>query len=141
MLRRQHDAAVALVETITASIRKYRDTADAYEISLNLAKLNGLLRIHFAQEDRSLYPAMRVSPDPEVAATAEAFQQEMGDLGQAFATYVGRWGTSSAIAAQFVQFRDESAAVFGALANRIERENHNLYPLADAMTEGVRPAA
>ena len=141
MLRRQHDAAVELVGKIGIAIRNYAHSRDAYEISLKLARLSGLLRIHFAQEDRVLYPAMLNSPDPDVISTAATFVAEMGDIGQKFENYMGRWGSSTAIAADFASFRDETASLFGALANRIERENENLYPLADALEENVRDAA
>jgi hypothetical protein len=132
-LRRQHDAAVALVGDIQRKIGSYRGAADVHAILLSLAKLDGLLRIHFAQEDRSLYPAMISNPDPQVADTAAAYQQEMGELGMAFAKYVARWSGSGSIAGNFPLFRDESASVFAALADRIERENNHLYPLADDM--------
>lgn len=141
MLRRQHDAAVVIVEEISASIYNFREARDAYAIALKLAKLKGLLRIHFAQEDRSLYPAMMASSDAEVAATAATFQKEMGHLGAAFESFADRWSTSAAIAANFDQFREESADLFGKLANRIERENEDLYRLADTIDEGLQPAA
>lgn len=141
MLRRQHDAAVQLVQEISASIYKYKDERDAFAIAMQLAKLAGLLRIHFAQEDRSLYPAMMASPDRLVAATAEAYQAEMGDIGPLFDAYVERWGTSTAIAANFGQFQATTADLFGKLANRIERENDELYHLADTVAEPLRPAA
>lgn len=132
-LRRQHEAAVALVGEIERRIGSYRSAADVHPILLGLAKLDGLLRIHFAQEDRSLYPAMISNPDPQVAGTAAAYREEMGGLGMAFAQYVARWSGSGSIAGNFPLFRDESVSVFAALADRIERENNHLYPLADDM--------
>lgn len=141
ILRRQHDAAVVLVEEINGSIQNFDEPRDAYAIALRLAKLNGLLRIHFAQEDRSLYPAMMASSDAQVADTAATFQREMGYLGAAFASFIDRWGMSAAIAANFDQFRDESAELFGKLANRIERENEELYRLADTIDGALRPVA
>ena len=132
-LRRQHDAAVALVGEIQRKVGSYRGAADAHSILLCLAKLDGLLRIHFAQEDRSLYPAMISSPDLQVASTAAAYQQEMGGLGMTFAQYVARWSGSGSIAGNFTLFRNESASVFAALADRIERENNHPYPLANDM--------
>jgi len=137
LLRRQHDAAVALVEELGAGIRSYRSTEDAYDIALKLTKLKGLLRIHFAHEDRMLYPAMIAGVDRIAAQTALGFQNEMGGLNAAFEAYASKWALSSNIASAFANFRDESADIFGKLANRIERENEDLYPLADQMQEAA----
>lgn len=133
LLRRQHDAAVMLVEELGAAIRAYRSTENAYDIALKLTKLKGLLRLHFAHEDRMLYPAMIAGEDHVAAQTALGFQHEMGGLSTAFEAFASKWALSSSIASSFADFRDESADIFGKLANRIERENEDLYPLADQM--------
>jgi iron-sulfur cluster repair protein YtfE (RIC family) len=130
-LRRQHDAAVALVEEIVAATLSYAGREDAVKISLLLAKLHGSLRIHFAQEDCALYPFMINSAHPDAATIAELFQSEMGSLGPAFGEFAERWSAADAIAADFATFRQQSEQVFGALLTRIERENTILYPLAE----------
>jgi hypothetical protein len=122
-LRRQHDAAVALVEKIVAATLNYAGREDAVKISLLLAKLHGSLRIHFAQEDCSLYPFMMDSAHPEAGATAEAFQSEMGNLASTFRDFAQGWSAADAIAADLSTFRRQSEQVFGALLTRIEREN------------------
>lgn len=132
-LRRQHDAAIELVKQLTADMDGPAPTnMQAYKIALNLAKLTGLLRIHFAIEDRTLYPYMEASTHAEAVSTAAAFQNEMGELGAAYSAFAERWD-SAAIAAAFPAFRAEARTVLAALANRIERENTVLYPLADAI--------
>lgn len=50
MLRGHHDTAVRLVQEISASIYKYKDGRDAFAIAMQLAKLAGLMRIHFAKK-------------------------------------------------------------------------------------------
>lgn len=130
-LRRQHDAAADLVADIRAATAAYSGEVDAFALSLKLAKLVGVLRIHFAQEDRYLYPLVMAAADPQTRATAQAFVSEMGSLGAAFNDFAARWNSSSAIANAFDRFRRESDAVFNALTTRIARENSILYPLAD----------
>jgi hypothetical protein len=132
MLRRQHDAAEQIVANIAKLSRSEIDAAAAYQIGLALTKLTGVLRIHFAQEDRSLYPSLMASPDPRVSDIAKQFQREMGGLAPIYEAFADRWKLSSAILADVDGFRRESRSVFTALADRIRRENEELYPLAES---------
>lgn len=133
-LRRQHDAAEELVGEISAVLDCDRPSeTEAYALGLKLAKLTGLLRIHFAQEDRMLYPQMVNSTHTDAQQTAALFQCEMGDLGPVYLAFADRWVSGRAIAAGFAAFRHEATGVFAALADRIHRENTVLYPLADAI--------
>lgn len=134
-LRRQHDAAVALVGEINVWSDRLSEPGIPYRVGLLLAKLSGLLRIHFAQEDKLLYPYMIHADHAEASATATDFQAEMGGLGGTYEAFAARWSSGEAIGARPAAFRKEAALVFGALANRIERENEQLYPLADAIED------
>jgi hemerythrin-like domain-containing protein len=134
-LRRQHDAAVTLVTRITERAEALEEDGVPYEVGMMLAKLTGTLRIHFAQEDRTLYPHMIASAHPDASATAAAFQAEMGGLSGRFEAFAARWQSATLLAADPSGFRAEAAAVFGALAQRIEREDSQLYPLADAIED------
>ena len=141
MLRRQHDAAELIAAEILEALDGPASSANAYAISLKLAKLHGLLRIHLAQEDHSLYPAMIASDDAAASLAATAFKAEMGGLSNTFAAYVDRWATSTVIEASFERFLEETKTVLGALAHRIKRENEELYPLADSLRDEDRPRA
>ena len=140
-LRRQHDAAVTIVGEINNLLlaRPGVEVRDgAFQATLLLAKLTGLLRIHFAQEDRQLYPALMASGRGGVAEVARRFFEEMGDLGPTYGAYAQRWASADQILSDPRGFRRESKTVFTALADRITRENEQLYPLADAqIDEGV----
>ena len=135
-LRRQHDAAVSLVSDILRLSCALEGQGNAYRTALLLAKLTGLLRIHFAQEDKTLYPHMIQSAHLEASQTAAAFQQEMGGLGATYEAFAMRWNSPEAIGSAPATFRKEAEAVFAALASRIERENETLYPLADEIADG-----
>ena len=134
-LRRQHDAVVDMVEAIVARAGALEQDGVPYEMSLLLAKLTGTLRIHFAQEDRTLYPNMIASRHKDASATAAAFRAEMGGLGAQFEAFATRWQTAGALAADPDGFRGEAKAIFSALGGRIARENDRLYPLADAIED------
>lgn len=138
-LRQQHDAATTLVAAIELEIAGTGAGVEcpddvAWRISLLPAKLTGTLRFHLAAEDRALYPQLTASRDPEVAKLARHFVDEMGEIGPAFMAYSERWGRSTAIRDDFARFCRETIAVFAALGNRIDRENRELYPLADRVS-------
>lgn len=135
-LRRQHDAAMALISEIVAATAKLSASPGREQIipiSTALAKLTGLLKIHFAQEDQSLYPSMLRSGQADVAEVARRFIDEMGQIGPIYASFVESWSSNDAIAGDPAGFRAASHTVFSALANRIERENSVLYALADTL--------
>lgn len=134
-LRRQHDAAVDLIDQIQTLSERLAEAAVPYQISMLLAKLTGLLRIHFAQEDKTLYPYMIQSAHDHAARTAADFQTEMGGLAPVYEAFARRWASADQLRADATGFRAGSAAVFGALAKRVEQENEILYPLADDIKE------
>lgn len=141
-LRRQHDAAVAIVGEMNRllSDRPGIEARDgAVQATLLLAKLTGLLRIHFAQEDRQLYPALMASGRGGVAAVARRFFEEMGSLGPTYGAFSQRWASAEQVLSDPRGFRRESRTVFAALADRITRENDQLYPLADAQIDDGVP--
>ena len=95
-------------------------------------QLASTLIAHLKAEDWALYPQLMASDDPEIAATAKAFSEEMGGLSAAFATYAERWNALS-IDGDWQGFRDESEVIIAALTDRITRENCELYPLVDRL--------
>lgn len=132
-LQSQHEACLAIVQDIQARSVQIADRPAAVEITLMMARLTGILRIHLALEDEILYPALRNASDAEVARTAERYWQEMGGLADAFLDFVDRWKRADVLLADADRFRAESAHVFAALAERIEREHAEIYPMAERL--------
>lgn len=132
LLRSQHRDAVAMIDRLFSQLANYTGPGDAYGIALQLAKLTQLMRVHFAQEDYTLYPKLIASTDANVAETARAFQSESGELWSQFEAFVRHWSTSTAIAGNFGQFRTEGGTIFHAIEDRCRRENDLLFPLAEA---------
>ena len=135
LLRLQHDAVSQMLVGINCQIRAYRGRDDAYRLTLGIAQLLGLLRIHLAREDEYLYPELINSGNCQTAALARRFVAEMGDFAGQLEEYAARWSTSAGITSRFDEFRRESRAIFAVLETRIRRENQQLYPLADRLAE------
>ncbi len=132
-LQSQHEACLAIVHDIEARSAVIADRGAAVEITLMLARLTGILRIHLALEDEILYPALRNASDARIAETAERYWQEMGGLAGAFLDFVDRWKRADTLLAEADRFRSESTLVFGALAERIAREHGEIYPMAERL--------
>lgn len=132
-LRAQHDLLGQLATELLDQIERGRQEIDVLRVAQLLAKLNGLLRVHFAQEDCLLYPAMIAGGDPEAAHLAYRYHQEMGGLAQQFEAYMRSWSVSATIGVAFEAFCADTRSIVGALDARIECENEILYPVADRL--------
>lgn len=104
-----------------------------------LAAVRGMLRDtlvrHLKCEDWALYPRMQSSGDAEVMRIARIFVDEMGHIAGDFAAYDARW-TPEAVEADWDGFRGETIGILDALGMRIEREEQQLYPLAERLPIG-----
>lgn len=104
-----------------------------------LAAMRGMLRDtlvrHLKCEDWALYPRMQSSGDAEVMRIARIFVDEMGHIAGDFAAYDARW-TPEAVEADWDAFRGETIGILEALGMRIEREEQQLYPLAERLPIG-----
>jgi hemerythrin-like domain-containing protein len=98
-----------------------------------LVAMSSVIRLHLAAEDRVLYPALVNAQDPQVAQTGKRFQDEMGDLAQTYTAFVSRWNLASKISHDPDGFRSDANNVFKALHLRVQRENKELYPLAEQL--------
>ncbi|MEM8726526.1 MAG: hemerythrin domain-containing protein [Pseudomonadota bacterium] len=133
ILRRQHQTLDQLATQLEHSMEQIKTHDDAMRCARQLAKMTGILQFHLAAEDHSLYPRMQASSDPTTARTARSFAQEMGGLATAYAEFADKWRTGNAILSDPEGFRTEAQLIFSALSKRIERENEELYPLAELM--------
>jgi hypothetical protein len=136
-LRAQHVAAEAMLADLFDCIEAYGGDSDAYPLSLKLARLAGTLRTHFAMEDQILYPYMIASDHHQAAVMARVFRSEIGHIGAQFDHFIDRWLSSDAIAASFGQFSYEAGMLFGAIRERMVREDRDLFPLADALAKAM----
>jgi iron-sulfur cluster repair protein YtfE (RIC family) len=119
--------AVALLrESVQAGVQEHAEA-----ICKQLLSMAGTIKLHLAAEDRVLYPALAQADDPFVAHVGKKFQQEMGGIADAFAAFVSHWNLPAKIAANPAGFKDEANAIFKALHTRVQRENRDLYPLAE----------
>ena len=128
--RRQHDEILGVVGQISTKLGAGRVAQESKALRTLLSALAGKVAIHLAMEDKALYPRLIQANQENSRAMANAFMEEMGGIGAAFNAYNQKWQVGQ-IEADPAGFTRESQALFGALGKRIERENGELYPLAD----------
>lgn len=104
--------------------------ANAKEIATAIVQMSGKIKLHLAAEDATLYPAMEKSTNAEAMRTARSFRSEMGLLAKAYAVFVARWNTPTSLANDPEGFRADANEVLKALFQRMQREDRQLYPLA-----------
>ncbi len=129
--RRQHALLLNLSERLKSvnsdNLRmRYREARHLLET------ISAHVRVHLEAEDDGLYRELGRSPVASVRETSERFAREMGGLKEVFASFARTW-SENAIWSNPEGFAKESAVVMGALRNRIEREEKELYPLADSL--------
>jgi hypothetical protein len=130
-LRAEHVALIALARIVTELLQ-----APGPSRLTELASARGLLREtlvrHLKCEDWILYPRLRATGDPNLMHITREFELEMGDLAAEYVAYDDKW-TAERVAAKWTEFCRETIEVFGVLATRVEREERELYPLADKL--------
>ncbi len=129
---RQHQTLRDAASRLQTSLDAAALGRDATEARSALSALAGALRVHLANEDKNLYPSLASASDPKLQTLARRFQDEMGGLAGAFRAYADQWPSPAAIQAAPAAFVTASKDVLRALAERMQREERDLYPQLDA---------
>lgn len=131
-LKSDHNAIMNSVTELRGLIKEGVETSTD-KIAGVIVDMTGKIKLHLYSEDGVLYPVMMRSSNAKAAEMSRAYQSEMGAITNAYVAYAGKWNVGKVIAADVEGFRAESEAVFKALHQRIQRENTELYPLAEQL--------
>lgn len=99
-----------------------------------LSRFSSALKVHLTMEDKALYPALLSHPNTAISTLAKAFSEEMGGIKEEFVKYSTKWSSPEAIQNSVQEFIQETEAIFGAVATRVEKENHHLYTMVDDLS-------
>jgi len=129
-LQDEHQQLLALAQQLSQAVASSEPPpqTELFELRSNLAST---LIAHLKTEDWALYPELFRNEDATVSTTARRFNDEMGGLASDFSVYSSRW-TTMTIPANWTAFCSESREIIDALVKRIECEEAQLYPLAQA---------
>lgn len=134
-LNRQHSDIANLITEVEGylSVEKVSDSASAFDLTMKIARLAGVLKMHLKHEDDVLYPKLRISTDLKVRQTTERFINEMGGLSAAFDEYRGLYKSSNYIKDEPEAFIRDTQKIIEALRKRVKKENEDLYLLAEQL--------
>ncbi len=131
--RQQHDDMLGIATEISRNLNGSNMDAKAGEVRSLLSRLMGKLQTHLAMENNALYPQLLQHDDPAVQKLAQKFIDEMDKIGEAVSEYNSHWPSATKIQADPARFKAESEGLFTALADRINRENNDLYRKVDIL--------
>lgn len=108
----------------------------AADISARIIAMSGIIKLHLAVEDRTLYPALESSGDAVLARMSARFRGEMDGISGAYLAFAGKWNTARHLAEQPEAFRDEANVVLKTLYERMRKEDREFYPAIEAAAVG-----
>ncbi|MEX5748122.1 hemerythrin domain-containing protein [Massilia sp. X63] len=107
-------------------------TDNAAAIAAQIVEVSGIIKLHLAVEDRSLYPALEACADARLVNMSRAYRTEMKDIAQAYLGFAAKWNTARQVALEPEGFRADANRVLRHLFERIQREDHAFYPAIEA---------
>ncbi len=131
--RQSHDELLQIAGEISKLLTPAEIQKDAAKVRSLLSRLAGKLVVHLHMEDNSLFPSLKEYNDPRLHSTLKKFVDEMGGLKDAFTKYTNKWANPDHIKNNAVEFINETKGVFSALAQRIGKENNELYKMIDEL--------
>jgi hypothetical protein len=127
--RNRHAELTQMIDDLrsimTPEMLKIRPNArTAYQL---LCDLSDKVKEHLTEEDRGLYPSLLIHEDPKVKSIAWGFISGEKPLRKTFDDYHKKWlkNCDFNFTAEFLQ---ETTDIFNMLTDRIEREEHVLFP-------------
>ncbi len=132
-LKRQHHDVANLILEIETNLKVEKVSAAAFELTMKIASLAGLLKMHLKHEDEVLYPKLKASTDLKVRQTAERFISEMGGLSKVFDEYRTSYKSSTQIKDTPAAFIKDTQKIIDALRKRVQKEDQELYLLAERL--------
>lgn len=100
----------------------------ANDVHRALSSLSGILKVHLAMEDRSLYPNLVNHRDVALRTLAIRFLDERAMLRDRYEEYKARWSSATAIEANAEKFIEESRQILGMMWTRMKMEDDVLHP-------------
>lgn len=128
--RKQHVEIADLVRRIETNLEPQKLALEAGAVRALLSSLFGKLSVHLTMEDNALYPRLEKHADAQVRELAKRFKDEMAGVRPKVEAFGQKW-TESAIRDNAAAYCAEARALFGALKDRIMREETQFYAYAD----------
>lgn len=131
MLKRQHSEMLEIINNINVLLKKSKLDDVIGDITYNINNLAGKSKIHMMSEDEFLYPSLISSNYEDIKNIAKSFHSEMGNINELFISFVKRYNIPSKIRENSNAFTEDANKILKLMADRINKENNELYPLIE----------
>jgi len=128
-LQGQHKRIYSLIDEIRAIVNQKNSDM----IVVKIRQLASILEIHLRNEDRSLYPDLIKHGNKQVRTLVHRFYSEMGNLSNEYTEFKLKYNKGSKIEADHKLFDEEFNTIITRLLFRLEKEDQELYPLAETI--------
>lgn len=128
-LKRQHREVIDLVDYILNNVKNNTVDKNLDQVVKSINIISGKLKVHLLNEDKHLYPYLLNSSDAALNMFGKKYSEEMKEVSKGYEDYKSKYNTSSKIKQNIEEFKEDTKRIFGALSNRVEREEKELYPL------------
>lgn len=129
LLKNQHKSIRQLIQEFEQELNTGDLDHKAFDLSLKISKLSGVLVLHLKSEDEYLYPTLKSSKNDEMRRTAEQLYSEMGTLSAEFMKYKSTYMSATKIKDNIPQFLEASKKIISALKKRLDTEDRRIYQL------------
>lgn len=121
------DAIAALRTLVHTGIAPH-----AADIAQRIIAMSGLIKLHLAVEDRTLYPALEASGNAALARLSRHYRDEMDGIAGSYLAFASKWNMPRLLVEQPEVFRDEANHVLKLLYERMKKEDREFYPAIEA---------
>lgn len=129
--RQHHSELDALFNKVVQQLHNPVGDKWAHDTTRLLSEFTARLSTHLSVEDNTLYPNLLASGHADLMRMATHYKAEMGNLYGSYMNFWKRWRSAAQLQKDTGDFLKEARAIFSTLRARIEREDRELYPLAD----------
>ncbi|WP_312686458.1 hemerythrin domain-containing protein [Brevundimonas nasdae] len=131
-LHQDHRAIIRIASDLIGVSREVRSRDDAEDARFLIEQLDRVLGLHLELEDIELYPALMGCDDARVVEITKDCAEDMGGLAEAWCDYQRQWPVEM-ICRNADRFAVVSRVLMEAVAQRVDREERELYPLAECL--------
>lgn len=131
-LQNENRAIVRIASDLIGVSREVRSREDADDARFLVEQLDRVLGLHLELEDCELYPALIGCGDWSVVEIASDCAEEMGGLADVWGDYLHQWPVEI-IYRDADRFAAVTRVLMEAVARRVDREERELYPLAERL--------
>lgn len=128
-LKRQHREVIDLIDYVLNNVKNNTVDKNLDQVVKSINIISGKLKVHLLNEDKHLYPYLLNSSDAALNMFGKKYFEEMKEVSKGYEDYKCKYNTSSKIKQNIEEFKEDTKRIFGALSNRVEREERELYPL------------